>query len=340
MTEVKPAGHVSKAARRLSPVAMKQFLLLLVAILVCAVNTAGRAETYPSRTITIVVGFAPGGLIDVVARVVGQKLQVKLGQTVIVENRPGAAGNLAHRRAANAEPDGYTILGATTSLAINEALYPKRGYTADQFKALSISARSPEMISAPAEGAKSLKEYLDNARAHGAQYGTAGAGSASYIVTQYFMEKLAKVKATHIPYQGGAPAIAAAIGNQIPLVAAPPAAGLVAPIKAGSLRGLALASEKRLPLLPDVPTYLELGYSGLIASAWTGFFVPAKTSDDVAQKLNGAINEILREPEVVERLQQIGFEPLTLDLNQANATFREEIGNWRTMVDAIQLKVE
>jgi tripartite-type tricarboxylate transporter receptor subunit TctC len=340
MNKTRHAEHGSKAASSLWSAARKPVSLLLAAVLFCAISTAGRAETYPSRTITIVVGFAPGGLIDVVARLVGQKLQEKLGQTVIVENRPGAAGNIAHRRVANAEPDGYMILAATTSLAINETLYPKRGYTADQFKALSISARSPEMITAPAAGAKSLKEYLDNARVNGAQFGTAGAGSASYIVTQYFMDKLAKVKATHIPYQGGAPAIAAALGNQIPLVAAPPAAGLVPPIKAGSLRGLALASDKRLAILPDVPTYQELGYSGLIASAWTGFFVPAKTPDDIAQKLNGAINDILREPEIVERLQQIGFEPLTQDLAQTNAMFREEIANWRTMVDAIQLKVE
>jgi len=112
------------------------------------------ADTYPSKTITIVVGFAPGGLIDVIARLVGQNLQTKLGQTVVVENRAGAAGNLAHRRVATAEADGYTILGATTSLPINESLYPKRGYTADDFKAVSIAATSPEMISAPPTGAK------------------------------------------------------------------------------------------------------------------------------------------------------------------------------------------
>ena len=122
---------------------------------------AARADTYPSKTITIVVGFAPGGLIDVIARLVGQKLQGKLGQTVIVENRAGAAGNLAHRRVAAAEPDGYTILGATTSLPINETLYPKRGYTADDFKAISIAVTSPEMISAPPSGAKTLKEFVD-----------------------------------------------------------------------------------------------------------------------------------------------------------------------------------
>src|SRR4029077_4199471 len=138
-------------------------IALATAICLSAV-TAAHADTYPSKTITIVVGFAPGGLIDVIARLVGRKLQIKLGQTVIIENRAGAAGNLAHRRVATAEPDGYTILGATTSLPINESLYPKRGYAAEDFKAVSIAATSPEMISAPPSGAKTLKEFIDNAR--------------------------------------------------------------------------------------------------------------------------------------------------------------------------------
>lgn len=159
----------------------------MAAALSLSAATAAHADTYPSKTITIVVGFAPGGLIDVIARLVGRKLQIKLGQTVIIENRAGAAGNLAHRRVATAEPDGYTILGATTSLPINESLYPKRGYTAEDFKAVSIAATSPEMISAPPSGAKTLKEFIDNARSSTAQFGTAGAGSASYIVTQYFL---------------------------------------------------------------------------------------------------------------------------------------------------------
>jgi tripartite-type tricarboxylate transporter receptor subunit TctC len=231
-------------------------------------------------------------------------------------------------------------MGATTSLAINETLFPKRGYTADEFKAVSIAATSPEMISAPAAGAKTLKEFLDNARATSAQFATAGAGSASYIVTQYFFEKVAKMNATHIPFQGGAPAISAAIGNQVALVAAPPAGGVVPPIQSGSLRGLALASDKRIALLPDVPTYKELGYSGVVASAWTGFFVPAKTPADVTLKLNTAINEILREPEMIARLEQMGFEPLVLDVDKANAMFGEEITKWRAMVEAIQLKIE
>ncbi len=143
------------------------------------------AQSYPSKPITIVVGFAPGGLIDVIARLVGQKLSVKLGQPVVIENRTGAAGNIAHRRVATAEADGYTILGATTSLAINEAVYPKRGYTADEFTAVSISALSPEMISTHPSGPKTLKEFHRcRTRPRPRNFGTAGAGSASYITTQ------------------------------------------------------------------------------------------------------------------------------------------------------------
>ncbi|MDB5599055.1 MAG: hypothetical protein JWN71_1099 [Xanthobacteraceae bacterium] len=314
--------------------------LALSALVVFASSTALRAQAYPSKPITIMVGFAPGGLIDVIARLVGQKLSVKFGQPVIIENRSGAAGNLAHRRIAAADPDGYTILGATTSLPINETVFPKRGYTADEFTAVSISASSPEMISAHPSGPKTLKEFVDNARGTSAQFGTAGAGSASYIVTQYFFKKLANIQSTHIPFQGGAPAVTAALGNQIPLVATPPAAGAAQPVLSGALRGLAVASEKRMKLLPDVPTYAESGYPGFTASAWTGFFVPAKTPPEITTKLNAAILEILKEPDTIAKLEQLGFEPLYLDQPQSEAMFRAEIAKWRTMVEAIDFKVE
>src|SRR5262245_17092856 len=205
----------------------------MAAALSLSVAAPAHADTYPSKTITIVVGFAPGGLIDVIARLVGQKLQIKLGQTVVVENRAGAAGNLAHRRVATAEPDGYTILGGTTTLPVTESLYPKRGYTADAFKPVTVAASPPELISGARSGAKALKEFLANARPSTAQFGTAGAGSASYIVTQYFFEKIVKLPTAHVPFQGGAPAVTAAMGNQIALVATPPAAGAAAPVKAG-----------------------------------------------------------------------------------------------------------
>ena len=224
---------------------------MIGALLVIASPNASRAQGYPNKPITILVGFAPGGLIDVISRVVGQRLQEKLGQPVVIENRAGAAGNIAHRRVATGDADGYTILGGTTSLAINETVFAKRGYVADDFIAVSIAALSPEMISAPVGGAKTLKEFIDNSRSTSAQFGTAGAGSASYITTQYFFQNLAKIPTTHIPFQGGAPAVSAALGNQIPLVATPPAAGAAAPVKAGLLRGLAIAADKRMALLPE-----------------------------------------------------------------------------------------
>jgi len=310
------------------------------ALLVLASPSASWAQAYPSKPITILVGFAPGGLIDVISRVVGQRLQEKLGQPVVVENRAGAAGNIAHRRAATSDADGYTILGGTTSMAINETVYTKRGYTADDFITVSIAASSPEMISAPLDGAKTLKEFIDNSRSASAQFGTAGAGSASYITTQYFFQNLAKIPTTHIPFQGGAPAVAAALGNQIPLVATPPAAGVASPVKSGQLRGLAIAADKRMALLPDVPTYAESGYPGFTASAWTGFFLPAKTPKEIAVKLNTAILEILKEPAVIAKLQEIGFEPLYLDQPASEAMYRSEISKWRKMIEAIGLKVE
>jgi tripartite-type tricarboxylate transporter receptor subunit TctC len=300
----------------------------------------GHTETYPSRPITVVVPFAAGGFVDVIARLVGQKVSEELGQPVIVENRPGAGGNIAHRRVAQSEPDGYTILAASTSLAINESLYPQRGYSADDFLALSIAATTPEIIAAPASGAKSLQDFIDRSKHSSAQFGTAGAGSASFIVAQYFFTKLAKIPATHIPFQGGAPAINAAMGAQIPLVAAAMAGGVVQPIRDGRLRGLAVASEKRNPLVPEVPTYIENGYAGFTADAWAGFFVPAKTPREAAQKLNSAINHALSDREVQARLEPLGFTVIHQDLQTADRRFRSDIESWRTRVDAIGLKIQ
>lgn len=316
--------------------------MLLCAAIAALVLPAlsAQAQTYPARPITIVVPFAAGGFVDVIARLVGQKVSEELGQTVIVENRPGAGGNIAHRRVAQAEPDGYTILAASTSLAINESLYPQRGYTADEFLPLSIAATTPEVIATPAAGAKTLKEFIEQSKGSSAQFGTAGAGSASFIVAQYFFSKLAHIPATHIPFQGGAPAISAAMGNQIPLVAAAMAGGVVQPIKDGRLRGLAVASEKRNPLVPDVPTYIESGYPDFTADAWAGFFLPAKTPRDIAQKLNTAINHALADREVHARLEPLGFTLIQEDLQTAEKHFRTDIERWRTRVDAIGFKIQ
>jgi tripartite-type tricarboxylate transporter receptor subunit TctC len=313
---------------------------LIAAALVVALGPfqPAHAQQYPAKTVTIVVGFAPGGFIDTISRLVGQKLSERLGQPVVVENRAGAGGNLAHRIAAAAAPDGHTILAATTSIAINESLYKTRGYTAGDFTTLAISASTAEIIVSHPDGAKTLKEMLQGVKTKPINYGTAGAGSASYIVTEYFFRNLAKVPAQHVPFQGGGPLVNAALAHHVDLAAAAMAGGFVPHVQAGTLRGLAIARDKRMQVVADVPTYAEAGYP-LSASSWAGFFAPAKTPPEVIAKLNAAMNDIMKEPDVLAKLVPIGFEPIYGSPAQADAMFRSEIEKWRQMVEAIGLQI-
>jgi tripartite-type tricarboxylate transporter receptor subunit TctC len=192
---------------------------LLLAFAFFTLPLAAQAQTYPARTITIVVSFAAGGFVDTVARVVGQKLSQRLGQTVVIENKPGAAGNIAHRFVAGAAPDGYTLLATSTAIAVNETLYRNRGYKADDFSTVAIVATTPEVLVNNAAGPTTLKEIVERSRTTPTNFGTAGAGSASYIVAEYFFKELGKGQATHIPFQGGAPLLNAALSNHIELKA-------------------------------------------------------------------------------------------------------------------------
>jgi tripartite-type tricarboxylate transporter receptor subunit TctC len=296
------------------------------------------AQTYPSRPISLVVGFAPGGLVDSMARVIGQKLSERLGQPVVVENRAGASGNIAHKAVASAAPDGHTLLVASTSLAINESLFKNKGYSANEFTPILIAASNPEVLAIhPSRPEKTLKEFVDAAkvRAQPITFATAGIGSGSYIAAEYFFKFKAQVPATHVPYQGGAPAITAGMGNQVDIVAVAMAGGVTEPIKAGQLRGLGVASDKRAAAVPDVPTYAEGGFPGFTATAWAGFFAPAKTDAAIVSKLNALINEILDDPDVVRRLAPLGLEAVHGSPRDANALFQSEVEKWTLMVNSI-----
>ena len=298
------------------------------------------AETYPSRPIKIIVSFAAGGFVDTVSRLVAQNLALQVGQSVIIENRPGAAGNIAHRAVARSDPDGYTILATSTALAINESLYPNRGYAGSDFAAISIVANSPEVLVAPAKGASSLSEVVQKSKQTSVNFGTAGAGSASYIVTEYFFKALAKGQATHVPFQGGAPLLNTVLGNHIELAAAAMAGGFVPHIQSGALRGLAIASEKRVSLVPDVPTYNELGYPDFTALSWAGFFVPSQTSTEIMTKLNNLITDIMKDPQIVAKLTPGGFLPMYNSAKEANTLFQNDIEKWSRIIRAINLRIE
>jgi len=302
-------------------------------------SASAQAQTYPSRDITFLVAFAPGGVADTVARFVAQGVSAKLGRNVIVDNRGGAGGNIAAAAVARAAPDGYTLLVTTTALAINETLTPNKGFVASDLKSIAIVASSPECLATGADNpAKDLAEFLKAAQGKSINFGTAGVGSGSHIAAEYFLKVHAKITAVHVPFKGGAPAMNAVMGNQIELLATTLGGGPAAQIASGKLKGLGVASAKRASVIPDVPTYAEAGYP-FEASSWVGVFAPAGTSAQIVDMLNATIEDVMKDPALQQKLTSIGFEPLSGTQTQAESMFRAEVAKWGRMVTTLGLSI-
>lgn len=298
------------------------------------------AQQYPERDITFVVAFAPGGVADTLARLVGQGLGAKLGRTVVVENRGGAGGNIAAAAVSRANPDGYTLLVTTTALAINETLRKNNGFAAKDFETVAIVASSPESLATNiGNPAENLAEFLKANQGKEINYGTAGTGSGSHIAAAYFFSKIAHIKAQHIPFQGGAPAMNAIMGNQIDLFATTLGGGAAAQIAAGKLKGLGVASDHRVSVVPNVPTYAEAGFPKFEAASWVGIFAPAKTDPAIVSKLNAVVEEVMKDPALVKKLTSIGFDPLRNTPSAAESYFRSEVDKWGEMVKALNLSI-
>jgi tripartite-type tricarboxylate transporter receptor subunit TctC len=291
------------------------------------------AQTFPTQTITFQVAFAAGGIADVVARLVGQKLSQRLAHTVVVENRGGAGGNLAAKAVSGAAPDGHTILATTTSLAVNETATRHKGFSADDLRAGAIVAFSPDVLAVhPSNPAKDLREFIKSGKSF--TYGSAGVGTGPHIGAEYFFREVAKVQALHVPFTGGAPAVAAAVGNHVDaIVLTLPT--VVPPMTQGLLRGIGLASATRNSAVPDVPTYGEMGFPNVYSGSWVGFFAPAKTPDAIVAKLNAEINAIMQEPQAQQKLKTIGFDVTIKTIGEANDYFRSEVAAWGKMIRAI-----
>ena len=299
------------------------------------------AQQYPSRTVTLMVSFAPGGVADIIARTVDQKLSARLGQTVVVENRPGAGGNIAGRMVAGAAPDGYTVLVTTTALAINETLHKRKGFAAADLTPVAIGAATPEsFVVHPNNPAKTMTEFLKAAKDSGkpVNYGTAGVGTGSHITAEYLFKALAKVPAVHVPYQGGGPAVNALLGNHIDAVFATLSA-VVPHITSGKLRGMGIADAKRNPAVPGVPIYAESGFPDFYTATWVGFFVPSKTDPAIVAKLNATLNEIFKDPAVQDRLKLYAYEPMFRSPAETAGYFKSEIDRWGKMVTALGLSI-
>src|SRR5262245_25137331 len=314
--------------------------LVLAVLLLTAVAQPAAAQIYPAQNINVIVAFAAGGIADVVGRLVGLKVGERLGRTVVVENRGGAGGNLAARAVATASPDGYTLLATTSAIAVNDSASRNKGYATEDLRPVAFVAISPDVIAIhPSNPAKDLKEFIATAKEKSFTYGSAGVGTGPHIGAEYFFQVVAKVKSVHVPFTGGAPAVQAAIGNHVDGVVL--TLPTVTPqIVQGGLRGIGLASPTRNAAVPDVPTYGEMGFPDVYSGSWVAFFAPTKTADAIIGKLNSEINQVMKDPEVLQRLKAIGFDPIVKNEAETVDYFRSEIANWGKMVRAVGITVD
>ena len=304
---------------------------------------AAQAQTYPVRPIRFVVPFAPGGSSEIVGRSVAAEMSKILGQQVYVENKPGAAGNIAMAEVAKAEPDGYTlIMGHIGTLAVNPYMFDKLPYDADRdFIAVSLLAIVPSLFVVNASvPAKDLKEFVKLAQASPGKltYGSAGNGSAGHLAFEY-LKLEAKIDVLHIPYRGTGPQLTDLLGGRLDASAAgaPP---LLPHIKTGKLRAIAVGTPQRIAALPDVPTVAEQGYPGFETSQWYGLMAPAKTPDAIVKRLADAAAQSAKSPAVLELFAQDNAVAVGSTPAEFASYIKKEQARWKEVVDKAHIRAE
>lgn len=315
-------------------------VLAIFALCVAAASSASLAQqSYPSQSIKIVVALPAGGFADSIARVVSEPLGPLLGQTIVIENRGGAGGNIGARAVAQSPANGYTLLVTTTAIAINDRLHKSKGYATSDLVPIAIVGSAPEVIVVhPNNPAKTLRDLVKPADGKPVQFGTAGVGTGSHIAGEYFFKMVAKVPAEHVAFPGGAPAVQNILGNHInSMVGSLPA--VAEHIREGAMRGLGVASAKRNSLIPGVPTVGEAAGEELLAASWVGFFAPAGTDQSIIEKLNNAINRVIAQPATVQRLAKFGLEISISGKSDTAKYFHAEIDRWGTRVQALGVSV-
>ena len=309
---------------------MKILFALLVALIGGGVSAQ---QAYPSKPIRVIVAFAPGGPVDVIARLLAPKITEALGQAVVIENIAGAGGNIGVARVAKSAPDGYTVLATSSSFAVNPTLTPNPGYDAEKdFIPISVVASQPNFIFVHADfPAKTLADLLRLARTEKLAYASPSTGTTPHLTAENLFKVRARVDITHIPFKGAGPAITAVLGGQPPIGSAAGTAP-IPHIKAGKLRALAVSAARRSPLLPDVPTLGELGFPGMEDYTWVGVFVPAGTPLDIARKLNETVTRAAQSPEVREKLEALTFDITAAPLRETADYVKSELAKWARVV--------
>ena len=317
--------------------------LTLVAGSALAAAAEGPAATYPDKPIRIIVAYTPAGATDILARAVGQKMTEAWGQPVIVENRPGANGNIGTEVAAKATPDGYTLLMVTAGThGVNPGLYRKLPWDAVRdFAPVSLVAMVPNiMVVNPSLPVKSVNEFIAYAKANPGKlsYGSPGLGSTAHMSVELF-KTMTGTDMLHVPYKGSAGVMQDVIAGQI-AVTIDNMPVYLPQVKAGKLRALAVSPAKRSPAVPDLPTIAEAGVPGYDATAWFGLVAPAGVPRPIVAKLAGETQRILRLPDVAERLSGLGAEPVGNTPEQFAAFIKAEIAKWKKVIQDAKVDLQ
>jgi tripartite-type tricarboxylate transporter receptor subunit TctC len=296
-----------------------------------------QAQTYPSKPIRMVVPFTPGGTTDILARTVGQKMGEAWGQLVVVDNRPGAGGNIGSELVAKSAPDGYTLLMGTISThAINASLYKRLPFdpTRDFAPVSRVGTLPNILIVHPSVPVKSVKELIELAKSKPGDlnFASSGVGTSLHLSGELF-NSMAGVKLVHVPYKGSSPALADLLGGQVKIMFDNLPTALPH-VKAGKLRPLAVTGTKRAAVLPEVPTVIESGLPGFEVTSWFAVFAPAKTAKDIITKLNGEIVKILNSADVKEKLTQLGVDAAPTTPEELAAFAKAETEKWGKVVKA------
>ena len=314
-------------------------------ILAAGLAASAHAQNYPARSIRFVVTFPPGGTTDILAREIGARMQETWKQTVVIDNRPGAGGNLGADIVAKAPPDGYTILlGTNGTHAINPSLYAKMPYDAVRdFAPLTLIASVPNIfISHPSLPAKTMKDIVTLAKAQPGKiiYASSGTGTPQHLSVELF-KNLAQIDIVHVPYKGASPAVLAVLGGEVALSCPSlPSAGIATHVGSGRMRGLAVTGAKRSPTLPQVPTMIESGYPTFDVVTWFGVLAPANTPADIVTRLNAEIIRILALPDVRERLAAQGVDIITSTPEQYLNYIKSETVRWAKVVKDAGAKLD
>jgi len=319
----------------------RNFLKLLVFGLV-ACSSAAMAQDYPAKPVRIVAPFAPGGAVDILARIIAERLGTVYGQNVIVDNKPGASGHLGAQLVAKSSGDGYTLMVGTIGIHAAYASYTKLSYNpAQELQPIMIIGESPNLVLVPANSKyKTFADFLADAKANPARinYATAGAGSSVHMVTELFQLAIAQ-RMNHVPYKGSSPALIDLISGQVDVMFDNMSSGL-AQVQGGKLRVLAVTGPRRDPRLPEVPTIAEAGVPGYAGTSWFTLAAPASMPAALVEKLNKDVQKVLASPEIKARYNQLGIEYEANTPTQAVAYFKSETVKWNRVIEAAKLQLD